>query len=248
MAKFCPNCGAPCIGSPKFCTACGAALTDAAPAPQSPPMPGDTPAAPQGQANPLPGPDPSQGATAGQPPRGDAPQEASNSLMTRPQPESPQTVYQDAPPFGQPSGPGMPPPGYGPGATGYPGGGERYVPDEGLVAMFLRHDNRLNRKAYIMRSLALIAAIFVIAMLLGFLSAMLKSPAIRKMSVWISLVFVIPDFMLVIRRLHDLNRSAWWIIIKFIPGLNLLLSCYLLFFKGTEGPNRYGPDPLEGQS
>ena len=217
MANFCPNCGAPLTGSPKFCPACGAAIADASPV---------VPAS-QGTSNPP---------------------------VARPQGEPPalrsQLVNQNVPPpQGQPPGygPDMEQNGDGPGAAGYPGTGEHYVPDEGLVEMFLRHDNRLNRKAYIMRGLAMLAAIFVVAMVLSFLAAVLKNPVIRKMSIWITLLFVIPNLMLAIRRLHDLNRSAWWIIIKFIPGLNILLSCYLLFFKGTEGPNRYGPDPLEGQ-
>lgn len=48
-----------------------------------------------------------------------------------------------------------------------------------------------------------------------------------------------------VRRLHDRNNSAWWILLCFFPLINLGLTIYLLFFKGTPGPNKYGPDPLE---
>lgn len=36
------------------------------------------------------------------------------------------------------------------------------------------------------------------------------------------------------------------VIATFIPLLNLVLGLYLLFARGTYGPNEYGPDPIEG--
>ena len=43
-----------------------------------------------------------------------------------------------------------------------------------------------------------------------------------------------------VKRLHDLNFSGWFILIPFV-------SFFSAFFKGTNGPNRYGANPLEGQ-
>lgn len=45
------------------------------------------------------------------------------------------------------------------------------------------------------------------------------------------------------RRLHDTNRSAWWLLIAFIPliGAVVLLIFYVL--PGTAGENRFGPAP-----
>lgn len=48
-----------------------------------------------------------------------------------------------------------------------------------------------------------------------------------------------------IRRFHDLNRSGWFLLTMFIPYVNILISIYAGFFKGTDGPNDYGPDPLQ---
>ena len=53
---------------------------------------------------------------------------------------------------------------------------------------------------------------------------------------------------LVVRRLHDLNKSWTWIFILFIPLVNFLFYLYLLFAKGTVGSNRFGDDPLEYDS
>lgn len=49
-----------------------------------------------------------------------------------------------------------------------------------------------------------------------------------------------------IKRWHDLDKSGWWVLINFIPivgGLWCLVECG--FLKGTVGPNRFGPDPLQ---
>ena len=39
---------------------------------------------------------------------------------------------------------------------------ERYVPDEGIVQMFFRHDNRLNRKRYHLRGIAVVVTLQIV--------------------------------------------------------------------------------------
>lgn len=49
-------------------------------------------------------------------------------------------------------------------------------------------------------------------------------------------------FLVTHRRLHDLNASGWWQLITFIPFGQILMIGFI-FFKGTPGPNKYGPPP-----
>ncbi|MBQ8418643.1 MAG: DUF805 domain-containing protein, partial [Phascolarctobacterium sp.] len=49
----------------------------------------------------------------------------------------------------------------------------------------------------------------------------------------------------IVRRCHDLDRSGYWGLLVLIPVVNFFFLLYLLFAKGTEGWNQYGPDPLE---
>ncbi len=57
------------------------------------------------------------------------------------------------------------------------------------------------------------------------------------------LIFTIPPlFSLIVRRLHDLNASAWWLLITFIP-FGALLFFALPFKKGSSGTNKYGEPP-----
>ncbi len=53
--------------------------------------------------------------------------------------------------------------------------------------------------------------------------------------------FAVLGFSMNIRRLHDLGQSGWWILVSFLPLLSLVLTIYLLFFKGGQVPNRFGP-------
>lgn len=48
-----------------------------------------------------------------------------------------------------------------------------------------------------------------------------------------------------IRRLHDLNGSGFWVILVFVPLVNIVFFLWLLIKKGTEGDNDYGADPLD---
>ncbi len=57
------------------------------------------------------------------------------------------------------------------------------------------------------------------------------------------LAVVIPSYAVVARRLHDTNRSDWWLLALLIPGLNLYVWVSLFVRNGHPGKNRFGPDP-----
>jgi uncharacterized membrane protein YhaH (DUF805 family) len=53
----------------------------------------------------------------------------------------------------------------------------------------------------------------------------------------------LPGLAVAVRRLHDIDRSGWWVLIVFtIVGIIPLI--YWACLKGTDGPNRFGADPL----
>jgi uncharacterized membrane protein YhaH (DUF805 family) len=58
------------------------------------------------------------------------------------------------------------------------------------------------------------------------------------------LLFVLwPLIALRTKRCHDRNRSGWYQLISLIPLVNIYYSIEMLFFKGTDGMNRFGEDP-----
>lgn len=61
-----------------------------------------------------------------------------------------------------------------------------------------------------------------------------------------SLGLILPTFAVLMRRLHDLDKSGWWWLISFIPLVGAIWLLVLMCTRGTAGPNRFGPDPLGG--
>ncbi len=50
-----------------------------------------------------------------------------------------------------------------------------------------------------------------------------------------------------VKRLHDLDKSGWLILLCLVPIVGWLFGLYMLFADGTVGPNQYGPDPKNRQ-
>lgn len=59
-----------------------------------------------------------------------------------------------------------------------------------------------------------------------------------------SLAILIPSLAIVVRRLHDINKSGGWIFIFFIPIIGWIWLLILLCTAGTAGENRFGGDPI----
>jgi len=59
----------------------------------------------------------------------------------------------------------------------------------------------------------------------------------------------LPNLALGFRRLHDRNKSAWWLLLALIPFIGaLILFIWMYCLRGTVGDNRFGPDPLGGKT
>jgi uncharacterized membrane protein YhaH (DUF805 family) len=58
-----------------------------------------------------------------------------------------------------------------------------------------------------------------------------------------SLAVLIPTLAVTVRRLHDIDRSGWWIFISLIPLIGSIVLLVFELLPGTPGSNRFGPDP-----
>lgn len=89
-----------------------------------------------------------------------------------------------------------------------------------------------------------------------------------------SLLLLWSSFALAVKRLHDRDNPAWWLLIGFVPeavlrtvieslyqintpqilrgtislGVVALIWVVLGCLKGNRGPNRFGPDPLKTEN
>jgi uncharacterized membrane protein YhaH (DUF805 family) len=60
------------------------------------------------------------------------------------------------------------------------------------------------------------------------------------------LALLLPTVAVSVRRLHDLDRTGWWLLIFLIPLIGGILLLVWFCMRGTVGSNRFGPDPLGG--
>ena len=58
---------------------------------------------------------------------------------------------------------------------------------------------------------------------------------------WLGLL--IPSIAVGVRRLHDTDKSGWWILIALIPLIGAIILIVFYVTDGTRGPNQYGSDP-----
>jgi uncharacterized membrane protein YhaH (DUF805 family) len=59
------------------------------------------------------------------------------------------------------------------------------------------------------------------------------------------LAVLIPTLAVIVRRLHDVDRTGWWIFIGLIPLIGAIVLLVFELTPGTPGSNRYGPDPKQ---
>lgn len=61
----------------------------------------------------------------------------------------------------------------------------------------------------------------------------------------IGLLCCISSLTLTWRRIHDRDHTGLFFLLLCIPVVNLVVAFQLTFLRGTTGPNRFGPDPLD---
>jgi len=109
-----------------------------------------------------------------------------------------------------------------------------------FISRFTDFAGRSSRSEYWWVQLALFIAFFILGLVTGFLGETLGSIIIGIAY----LAILVPALALAIRRLHDLDKSGWWMLLSLIPLIGGLVLLFFFVQKGTDGPNQYGPDPL----
>lgn len=63
--------------------------------------------------------------------------------------------------------------------------------------------------------------------------------------IWI-LATIVPALAVLIRRLHDTNRSGWWALIGLVPFVGAIILLVFTIEDSSNGANRYGASPKGG--
>ena len=108
---------------------------------------------------------------------------------------------------------------------------------------FFSPGSRINRLRYWAHSMLVAIPFYIVVGIGAFLA--FKISAIFWGVVLVAYIALIAfSFILIIQRLHDLDKSGWLSLLALVPLANIYLLVLLTFFKGTEGRNTYGlPTP-----
>ena len=60
-----------------------------------------------------------------------------------------------------------------------------------------------------------------------------------------SLGSIVPGIAVAIRRMHDIDKSGWTLLLGLIPLVGGIILLVFYCTEGTRGPNRFGPDPKD---
>lgn len=132
------------------------------------------------------------------------------------------------------------------------------------LRIFFNIFGRLNRASYVKRWVAVLLIASIPIAIFGkepsYSQLTLRSDFSLNIALGISLVLYLALKALQIRRLHDLGLSSFWVIVTIAVDAGLVLASgglwYLcvvaaviynfifVYFYGTFGPNKYGPDPI----
>ncbi len=130
--------------------------------------------------------------------------------------------------------------------------------------LYLSFEGRINRQPFWLGLLAMTVVVWVLEFILFSMfggrammnidtnnpdAAAAMSNAMSGMMLPIgilTLIFLWPSLAIYTKRWHDRDKSGWWSLIMFVPvvgALWFLIECG--FLRGTDGPNRFGNDPLD---
>ncbi len=83
----------------------------------------------------------------------------------------------------------------------------------------------------------------IVALVLGAIDGLLGSQGL--LGGLYSLAVLIPSLAVAVRRLHDTNRSGWWILINLIPLIGWIIFIIFAVQDSQPGANQHGPNPKE---
>lgn len=82
--------------------------------------------------------------------------------------------------------------------------------------------------------------VFVVASAASLLDGLFFGPDVSLIAGLVGLALVTPNIAVSVRRLHDTDRSGWWMLIGLVPVLGFLVLVWFYIQPGTEGANRFG--------
>lgn len=111
-----------------------------------------------------------------------------------------------------------------------------------VLKKYAEFSGRARRKEYWMFALMN----FLISVLISIVGAVIGDTngmiAVSLSGVYALFIFI-PGLAVTVRRLHDTNKSGWWILITFVPLIGGLVLLIFMIMDSDPNTNAYGANP-----
>ncbi len=103
---------------------------------------------------------------------------------------------------------------------------------------------RARRKEYWMFALFNFIISFLLGIVAGFAGAVIGTN-LSILSILYTFAVLLPSIAVGVRRLHDTDRSGWWLLVVLIPIIGWIALLIFSVQDSTPGENNYGANPKE---
>jgi uncharacterized membrane protein YhaH (DUF805 family) len=112
-----------------------------------------------------------------------------------------------------------------------------------VVRKYAVFSGRARRREYWFFVLIYTLISVVLMLLDGILGTSHKFGDTGLLGALFGLALLLPSIAVSVRRLHDTDRSAWWLLIALIPLLGVIVLLVFCAMDSQPGDNRFGPNP-----
>ena len=113
----------------------------------------------------------------------------------------------------------------------------------GVYKKYAVFSGRARRKEYWFFTLFVTIAYILLAIVDGITGTLDPMSGLGLFTAIFALGSLLPSLAVSVRRLHDTDRSGWWILISLIPLIGGIVLLVFLCLDSSPGQNRFGSNP-----
>jgi uncharacterized membrane protein YhaH (DUF805 family) len=114
-----------------------------------------------------------------------------------------------------------------------------------LVALkkYATFSGRARRREYWFFVLFYVIILVVLGFVEGLIGLRSGKDGVGVLSAGFALAMLIPSLAVAVRRLHDIGRTGWWVLIGLVPLIGPIVLLVFAVLDSQPGDNEYGPNP-----
>ena len=113
----------------------------------------------------------------------------------------------------------------------------------GVLKQYATFEGRARRKEYWYFVLFYVLVYLVLAAVDGLTGTYNADAGVGLLSGLYVLATFLPSLAVTVRRLHDTDRSGWWVLINVVPIIGGIVLLVFMCLDSQPGANRFGPNP-----